>query len=77
MFTQKLITDYYFTTLSKWNIFNNIEKKIKFVIANAKNTFENINTKKMKQALITDYYSTVLNIKPIIIQKTIKDYYRH
>jgi len=76
MFTQKRLTEYYFTTISRWNFLNNIEKKIKFVITNAKNTFDNINTKKIKQTLITDYYSTVLHIKPISIQKTIKDYYK-
>jgi hypothetical protein len=76
MFRQKQITEYYFTTISKWNIFNKIEKKIKFIMSNGKNSFEHFNHKKIKQTLITDYYSTFLNIKPITIQKTIKDYYK-
>lgn len=76
MFRQKLITDYYFTSISRWNIFNNLEKKFKFIMNNTRNSFENFHQKKIKQTLITDYYSTVLNIKPIITQKTIKDYYK-
>ena len=76
MFIQKQITDYYFTSVSRWNIFNNLEKKFKFIMNNTRNSFENFHHKKIKQTLITDYYSTVLNIKPIITQKTIKDYYK-
>jgi hypothetical protein len=76
MFIQKQITDYYFTSVSRWNIFNNLEKKFKFIMNNTRNSFENFHQKKIKQTLITDYYSTVLNIKPIITQKTIKDYYK-
>ena len=77
MYKQKLITDYYFTSLSKWTILNNIEKKFKFIINNSRNSFENFTNKiTLKQSLVTDYYSTILHFKPVAIQKTIKDYYR-
>ena len=78
MYNQKLITDYYRINAPKWQILRYMKNKFKFMVTCygihyfQKNTFQ-----EKKQSLITDYYPTLVNSKPDVIQKTIKDYYKY
>jgi|688.fasta_scaffold1845957_2 hypothetical protein len=77
MYYQKLITDYYRTNGPSWQILRYMKKKIKFMVTyyGLHSIQKNI-TRPQIQSLLTDYYPTLLNIKPAVIQKTIKDYYK-
>jgi hypothetical protein len=78
MYNQKRITDYYRTNASKWQILMNIKKKFKFMVTcYGIHSFQKNTNQEKIQSLLTDYYPTLVNSKPAVIQKTIKDYYQY
>ena len=76
MLRQTIITDYYKTIpKSRWAIFNSFEKKWQLLVKDGLLIMNNINKREPKQPLITEYYSTVVSIKKILVQQPITKYY--
>ena len=78
MLRQTIITDYYKTLpKSRWDIFNSFEKKWQLLVRDGMLTMNNFNKKQPRQSHITEYYSTVVNIKKTLVQQPITKYYYH
>ena len=76
MLRQTLISDYYKTLpTSRWAIFSSFEKKWQLLVRDGMISMNNFNKKEPRQPLITEYYSTVVNIKKTLVQQPITKYY--